>query len=386
MIRDAFSADELKGFYHQPFWDVRKKISRQDFEKYGCVIYGAGVEGKLVTSSLRGVGLEPICFIDRNPLLSGKRIDGVMVCQPSELDNYASSYIIVSTCRIRSILTDNQFLIGKKVVLWSALDNFCSILPVLPDKPEDILDNREAEDGFSLLKDEKSKKIFRDFIKFQLDFCEDLFQGEKCNGYFPTDINLNYRVFVDAGAADGDTLQCWLKAVETLPEEELYYYAFEPNQFLFHRISEYVSHRKNKISSKIELYNFGLGESDSIYRISNAGKSSSIIPNTDPKNCYEIKEDNSTIRITCLDNFKFEHAPTFIKADIEGSELSLLRGSEALIHSTEPDLAISVYHKYEDIWKIPLLINKIDKNYNFYLRHSTHALDDVILFATCKNI
>ena len=64
----------------------------------------------------------------------------------------------------------------------------------------------------------------------------------------------------------------------------------------------------------------------------------------------------------------------------------LLKGAENIIHSVSPDLAISVYHKYDDIWKIPLFINKINKNYQFYLRHSLHAFGDIIIFATCRSV
>lgn len=385
MMKDSFSADELSGFYRQTFWDIRRKISRRDFEKCGCVIYGAGNQGRLVTSSLRDAGIEPICFIDQNPLLCGKKIDGMMVWQPSELDNYASSYIVISSCHIQSILTNNRFLMGKKVILWSALSDFCPILPLLPDRPEDILDNSEVEEGYYLLDDEKSKKIFCDFLKFQLDFSEALFAGKKSDGYFPSDISLNYKVFVDAGAADGDTLRCWLKVIKALPKEELFYYAFEPNPSLFHKMSTYVSTLESQIRSKIELYNYGIGENDTICKISDAGKSSSVEYSIKYDNCINANKDSAITRIMCLDCLNFKHIPTFIKADIEGSELSLLKGAKSTIHSIGSDLAISVYHKYDDIWKIPLLINKINKNYRFYLRHSTRTMDDVVLFATCKN-
>ena len=384
MIKDIFSADELSGFYHQTFWDIRKKLNRRDFEKSGCVIYGAGNQGRLVASSLRDAGIKPICFIDQNPLLCGKKIDGMMVCQPSELDNYASSYIVISSCHIRSILTNNKFLMDKKVVLWSALSDFCSVLPILPDKPEDILENTETEEVYYLLEDEISRKIFHDFIKFQLNFSEELFHGEKSNGYFPNDINLNYKVFIDAGAADGDTLRSWLKVVKTLLKKELYYYAFEPNLFLFHKMSTYVSTIEDKIKSKIKLYNLAIGENDTLCKISNIGKSSSIEGNINKNSHQDTDKNSDIIRIMRLDSLSLKRTPTFIKADIEGSEMSLLKGSKNTIHSIGSDLAISVYHKYDDIWKVPLLIKQINKNYRFYLRHATQSLDDVILFATCK--
>lgn len=60
---------------------------------------------------------------------------------------------------------------------------------------------------------------------------------------------------------------------------------------------------------------------------------------------------------------------TFLKMDIEGGEQEALLGSERLIRSLHPKLAISAYHGYEDIWKIPLMIDGMYPEYQFYLRH-----------------
>ena len=60
---------------------------------------------------------------------------------------------------------------------------------------------------------------------------------------------------------------------------------------------------------------------------------------------------------------------TFLKMDIEGAEQGAVLGSERLIRTQHPKLAICVYHGYEDIWKIPLMIDGMYPEYQFYLRH-----------------
>ena len=149
-------------------------------------------------------------------------------------------------------------------------------------------------------------------------------------------------------------------------------------------MSTYVSTIEDKIKSKIKLYNLAIGENDTLCKISNIGKSSSIEGNINKNSHQDTDKNSDIIRIMRLDSLSLKRTPTFIKADIEGSEMSLLKGSKNTIHSIGSDLAISVYHKYDDIWKVPLLIKQINKNYRFYLRHATQSLDDVILFATCK--
>lgn len=60
---------------------------------------------------------------------------------------------------------------------------------------------------------------------------------------------------------------------------------------------------------------------------------------------------------------------TFLKMDIEGAEQGALLGCERIIRSQHPKLAICTYHGYEDIWKIPLMIDHMYPEYQFYLRH-----------------
>ena len=62
-------------------------------------------------------------------------------------------------------------------------------------------------------------------------------------------------------------------------------------------------------------------------------------------------------------------AITIIKADIEGFEQEAIKGAINHIKNDHPKLLISVYHKNEDLWKIPKMIKEIDSTYKFYLRY-----------------
>ncbi len=53
--------------------------------------------------------------------------------------------------------------------------------------------------------------------------------------------------------------------------------------------------------------------------------------------------------------------------DIEGSELGALQGGEASIRQWRPKLAISLYHRVEDFFAIPLWLKSLDCGYHFYL-------------------
>jgi len=71
----------------------------------------------------------------------------------------------------------------------------------------------------------------------------------------------------------------------------------------------------------------------------------------------------------------------FIKLDIEGAELRALHGAEMVLRQYRPRLAISVYHRENDMWEIPLWINSLGLGYRFYLDHFTTHLEETVLFA-----
>jgi hypothetical protein len=73
--------------------------------------------------------------------------------------------------------------------------------------------------------------------------------------------------------------------------------------------------------------------------------------------------------------------PTFIKMDIEGAEIEAIHGSADIIQSDKPDLAISIYHKIEHLWRIPMLLKSLNRNYKFYLRSHEHYNQETILYA-----
>ena len=81
-------------------------------------------------------------------------------------------------------------------------------------------------------------------------------------------------------------------------------------------------------------------------------------------------QDNTSgdvIRTISLDAFLQDERVTFIKMDIEGAELEALQGAERVIRECKPKLAVSIYHKKEDIWEIPHLILTYCPDYRFYL-------------------
>lgn len=86
------------------------------------------------------------------------------------------------------------------------------------------------------------------------------------------------------------------------------------------------------------------------------------------------------VDIDTIDNILNGESVTFIKFDIEGAELSALKGGIKTLQKYRPKLAISLYHKNEDLVDIPLWIRDHVPGYKFYLRHYSNKRWDLVLY------
>lgn len=71
----------------------------------------------------------------------------------------------------------------------------------------------------------------------------------------------------------------------------------------------------------------------------------------------------------------------FIKMDIEGFELPALKGAMDTIKRHRPKLAISLYHRIDDFFEIPLFLKEHFPFYTFYLDHYTIFGEETVLYA-----
>jgi FkbM family methyltransferase len=83
---------------------------------------------------------------------------------------------------------------------------------------------------------------------------------------------------------------------------------------------------------------------------------------------------------TLVEQMKIERID-FIKMDIEGAEMNALHGARKTIERFAPKLAITVYHKPEDLFTIPQFIKSLRADYTLYLDHFTSGMLETVLFA-----
>lgn len=216
---------------------------------------------------------------------------------------------------------------------------------------------------YEQLSDSISKNNFYNLINFRISYNLYFMRGfedKESEQYFEDFLNLSKgEVFVDIGVYDGYTSE---QFIEHCPEYEAVY-LFEPD-----KNNTNLAKQRLKGNSNIFFCPKGIFNKKATLKFDAAGSASKISDDGE----FEIKVDK-------LDNL-INEAVTFIKMDIEGMEHDAIQGMEETIKKYHPKLAISVYHKADDMWRIPKQIFGIRDDYNIYLRHYTEGLTETVMF------
>jgi len=203
--------------------------------------------------------------------------------------------------------------------------------------------------------------------------CVSLFELDMSwNQYFdlPNELGLvgTGEVFVHAGCYNGDTQKSYINWFGDTYAKMI---TFEPSAEQFA-----VSSEKLKGIRDIEIVKAGLSDKKGTVRFDLDIPGRSFISETGSEEINVISLDGY------MDEYMQGGSVTFIALDIEGEELAALRGAQCIIRAQKPKLAISAYHKPEDIWELPFLIREYNPDYKLYLRHY-HLLDmaETVLYA-----
>ena len=215
---------------------------------------------------------------------------------------------------------------------------------------------KEIEEVYNLLGDDISRQTFADVINFRisgkiehLNRCttpkEDVYNNIiKPNGN---------DIYVDLGAYRGDTIEEFLSFCENGCDA---IYALEPDAKNFKKLEKTVEGLHN-----CHIFNAAAWEEDSVLTFANrAGRHSSL------------SERGREVAARSVDSILDGKPCTVIKMDVEGAEREALLGSSRTIEKYKPRLMISLYHRNEDIFSLPLLIKKLNPDYKFFIRHQLY--------------
>lgn len=123
---------------------------------------------------------------------------------------------------------------------------------------------------------------------------------------------------------------------------------------------------------KLALLPFAVGEFAAEVAFHHQGGHSGSIAPTGAGN-------SEPVQIRTIDAL-IDEAPTFIKMDIEGFEMPALRGAVKTIQASRPKLAISAYHRADDLLDITHFVDSVAPGYRLGLRHHTEDRWDTCLY------
>lgn len=348
-------------------------LSETKSHKHPIAIYGAGGLAIKILDFLqaRGGGIDAFVIDKQYITPQAKYIKGIPVLAIDEfVEQHEMPEIIIGF--------EGNY---RKNMSQEVLEKICKIYAVdflgflAGDEnymPEEYYNhNKVWYDGFcSMLEDEKSKIALNDFIeqkltgKYEKEYdCGRQYFDYKILGDKITDAES----FVDCGGFHGETVEAFISFLkDNHIDSWKHIYSLEPDYENVLIMKETLKDIKNLDIIEAGAYS----KTGKVSFESSQGSSSRI------SDCGE-----NSVQVVSLDDCLKGKEVTFIKMDIEGSELAALRGAEEIICKNKPKLAICIYHKKEDLLDIPQYLMSLNLGYKFFVRNYSRCGVETVLYA-----
>ncbi len=366
--------DEVLGRKEFSIDKIKREIKNS---KYVCV-FGIGAISYPIISSIRNFTDIKIDFLSDNDQTKwGKIFHNDLKCiSPKELEKYKDDIAILITTQHYKKIYKQLSRKGLKKI--SVITEYRIQNDAYLKKKKNIKNiKKNVLKVMDILEDERSKEIMSKLVHNWFDFdidkigYVDIYSEDH---YFPDGVvSLKEdEVFVDAGAYVGDTMLDFIKRTDKKFDS---YIAFELDEQNFKKMKKVVNKMRTNLKKKFKLYNYAIldKEQEINYECGAHGSQSS---------CINLQTNTLNIgKAVRLSDILKNQKVTFIKMDIEGAEVKALYGAEEIIKNQKPKLAVSVYHKIEHLWEIPLYLKNIVPEYRIFLRHHSPLEYETVCYA-----
>ncbi|MCL1903559.1 MAG: FkbM family methyltransferase [Oscillospiraceae bacterium] len=342
-----------------PFlWDYLKSSSKQ------IVMLGTGDGADKILEVMSEYELEPVCFTATGDFPMKSSFRDYKVLSFDEVEKRYRNFVVL-IC-FGSARPD---VLERLRALTERYEVFAPDVPVAGGDiytPEYVNDNAEKIDkARGMLGDDKSREVFDKWLNYRLsgrlDILDEITSSrEEILSLLKLGDN---EFFVDAGAYKGDTVEEFIKHTGGKFGKII---AIEPDV-------------KNHIAMRRRLYAYGSG----IFVPLNAAAWCDDMPlefseKTGRAGAVSGMSSSDAIRarVKRIDGVKIDticikegvEKPTYIKFDVEGAEAKAVIGAKSVITKSRPKMLVSLYHRAEDMFELPLLINSYNPRYKMYLR------------------
>jgi FkbM family methyltransferase len=336
------------------------------------VLFGAGNLGQTALACLRSVGIEPLAFSDNNSELWGRSVQDLEVLSPADASykfgSSAAFFVTIWSLGHRFGATRQQLnalgcrnIFSASALRWKFADR---LLPFFcQDLPHKMYEERaEVGEAGELWYDERSRAEYLAQVRWRAygDY-DGLGIPDSEESYFPDSIFslVPDEEFVDCGAYDGDTLRSLIQRRRDFRHIS----AFEPDPHNHGKLERYLATLDLCLCRRISLHNLAVGAFRTQVRFNATGTEGAAV----------TSHGEITVECYPLDEILHETTPTYLKMDIEGAEHDAIAGAQSTIRKHHPVMAVCVYHKQNDLWRLPLAIRSLFPDYRFFLR--TYEVD-----------
>lgn len=217
------------------------------------------------------------------------------------------------------------------------------------------------------LADDESRRCLYRIVAFRLglDVTYASFRHELTQCFSPltlTALPQRPLSYVDGGAYDGDSL-LQLSACHPVGQA----YLFEPDPENYRRLTDRLH------ASPFPVHCLPLGLMNAYQVLSFAGGQGE----------GGNLSGSGDIHVACaaLDDLLPNTPIDFIKLDVEGAEIPAIHGARRLLKRHRPTLAISLYHRPNDLWAIPEALDELCPGYRLFIRQHYFNSFDSVLYA-----
>ncbi len=329
------------------------------------VIYGMGDGAEKIINAANTYGIKIAEVFASDEFVRGHYFKDFKVKKLSEIEEQYDDFIILLAFAANSqAMIDTIFQLSKKYTLYAP------DLPVTGSEAftfEYYLENKDNfQKAYELMADDDSKKVFSNIINFKISGdINYLAEHSIPENDLMELVNLTDKEhYLDLGAYDGDTIRQLIEIFKGYSS----IVALEPDKKNFKKLTKFVD--KESLSN-ITIINKASYSENTLLPFSSEGSRNSAMKTS----------ASSDIEAIACDSIEECKNTTYIKMDVEGAEYETILGCKGLIATNKPKLNVSVYHKNDDLFKIPLLINELNPSYKFYLRkHRYLPAWEIILY------
>lgn len=328
-------------------WDYLKSSNKP------VALYGMGLGAEKIMDTMAGYGIEVSDIFASDEFVRGHSFRGYKVLRYCEVcEKYEDFNVVLCfATQLDSVLNTIEKINKAHTV-------FAPDVPVAGGglfTREYIAEHEDKFDYvYKRLADDESKSVYLDILRFKVSGkIEYLLSSfvDKSSVYSDILALTDTEAMIDLGAYDGDTIREFCTAANGKYTSIT---ALEPDIKNYKKLLKNTEGMRNIICLNMGAWD----KEDTLIFSTKAGRNS------------KLSAEGVGVKVTDIDSLGIP--ATFIKMDIEGSELKALCGMEQTILKHKPKLYVCAYHRNEDLFSLPLKIWDICPDYKIFFRHSKY--------------